>query len=150
MPATSNQINSALFQSLPNKLAERKVPRSAATDDYCSYLYIASSRILNTNIEFEMFDNKSSMLSQIKNNCIMLYNCNKKEIMKKNEQINGDNHKTSHFLPKPKIVLYSPEQVKLGWQDRKMFVGSGFDNPIGTLCYINAILQVCLDRDILH
>jgi len=148
MPAASNQIGSALFQSLSNKISERRTHHSAVTDDRSSYLYIASSKILNTSIEFEMWERKPSMLSQMKNNCVMLLHngCSKKEIMKKNERMNGDNNKISH-LPKPKIVLYPPEQVQLGWHDRKMLVGSGFDNT-GVICYINATLQVCVNNNI--
>jgi len=144
MPTASNQIGSALFQSLSNKVSERRTHHSNITDDHSSYLYIASSRILNTNIEFEMLDHKPSMLSQMKNNCIMLLqNGCKKDIMKKNERINGDINKISQ-LPKPKMVLYPPECIQLGWQDRKILVGSGLDNP-GVICYINSTLQVCFN-----
>jgi len=45
-------------------------------------------------------------------------------------------------LPKPRIVLYPPEHVQLGWQDKTMSVGSGLDNS-GVICYINSTLQVC-------
>lgn len=143
MPAASNHIGSALFQSLSNKATDRRTHHSAIADDHSSYLYIASSRILDKTIEFEMLDHKPSMLSQMKNNCIMLLQngCSKKDMIKKNERMNGDYNKISH-LPKPKTVLYPPENVQLGWQDRKMSVGSGLDNP-GVICYINSTLQVC-------
>ncbi|XP_025199944.1 ubiquitin carboxyl-terminal hydrolase 36 isoform X2 [Melanaphis sacchari] len=141
MPAASNQIGSALFQSLSNKVTDRRIHLSSVAEDRSSYLYIASSRILDKNIEFEMLDHKPSMLSQIKNNCIMLLQngCSKKDMIKKNERMNGDINKISH-LPKPKVVLYPPERVQLGWQDKKMSVGSGLDNP-GVICYINSTLQ---------
>lgn len=144
MPAASNQIGSALFQSLSNKVTDRRTHHTTAVDDHSSYLYIASSRILDKSIEFEMLDHKPSMLSQMKNNCIMLLQngCNKKDMIKKNERMNGDINKISH-LPKPKVVLFPPERVQLGWQDRKMSVGSGLDNP-GVICYINSTLQVCV------
>lgn len=39
--------------------------------------------------------------------------------------------------------LYPPERVRLGWQSiQSMSVGSGFDNTTGSICYINAVLQV--------
>lgn len=144
MPAASNQIGSALYQSLSSNVIARRPFFSAATDDRSSYLYIASSRILDTNIEFDMLDHKPSMLSQMKNNCIMLLqnSCSKKDMIKKNERINGDVNKISH-LPKPKVVLFPPERIQLGWQDRKMSVGSGLDNP-GVICYINSTLQVSI------
>lgn len=144
MPAASNQIGSALFQSLSNKVSDRRTHHTTVTDDCSSYLYIASSRILEKSIEFEMLDHKPSMLSQMKNNCIMLLQngCSKKDMIKKNERMNGDINKISH-LPKPKVVLFPPERVQLGWQDRKMPVGSGLDNP-GVICYINSTLQVCI------
>jgi len=143
MPAASNQIGSALFQSLSNKVCDRR-SHTIVTDDYSSYLYIASNRILDKKIEFEMLDHKPSMLSQMKNNCIMLLQngCSKKDMVKNKERMNGDCNKISH-LPKPKIVLYPPEQIQLGWQDKKLSVGSGLDNP-GVICYINSTLQVCL------
>ncbi|XP_022181591.1 ubiquitin carboxyl-terminal hydrolase 36 isoform X1 [Myzus persicae] len=141
MPAASNQIGSALFQSLSNKVTDRRIHHSSVADDRSSYLYIASSRILDKSIEFEMLDHKPSMLSQMKNNCIMLLQngCSKKDMIKKNERLNGESNKISH-LPKPKVVLYPPERVQLGWQDKKMSVGSGLDNP-GVICYINSTLQ---------
>jgi len=144
MPAASNQIGSALFQSLSNKVTDRRIHNSSVADDRSSYLYIASSRILDKSIEFEMLDHKPSMLSQMKNNCIMLLQngCSKKDMIKKNERLNCDTNKISH-LPKPKVVLYPPERVQLGWQDKKMSVGSGLDNP-GVICYINSTLQVCV------
>ncbi|XP_050546764.1 ubiquitin carboxyl-terminal hydrolase 36 isoform X2 [Daktulosphaira vitifoliae] len=139
MPAASKQIGSALFQSLSNQVNGR-THHSTVTDDRSCYLYIASSRILDKTIEFEMLDHKPSMLSQMKNSCIMLLQngCNKKDI-KKSEQINGENNKVSR-LPKPKVVLYPPECVQLGWQNKKMSVGSGLENP-GVICYINSTLQ---------
>lgn len=136
MPAASNQIGSALFQSLSNKVTDRRSHHLTVADDRSSYLYIATSRILDKNIEFEMLDHKPSMLTQMKNNCIMLL----QNGCKKNDRINGDNNKISH-LPKPKVVLFPPERVQLGWQDRKMLVGSGLDNN-GVICYINSTLQV--------
>lgn len=144
MPAASNQIGSALFQSLSNKVSERRTHHSTVTDDCSSYLNLASSRILEKNIEFEMLDHKPSMLSQMKNNCITLLQngCSKKDMIKKNERTNGDTNKILH-LPKPKVVLFPPERVQLGWQDRKMPVGSGLDNS-GVICYINSTLQVCI------
>lgn len=147
MPAASNQIGSALFQSLSSKVTDRRTHHSALTDDRSSYLYIASSRILDSSIEFEMLDHKPSMLSQMKNNCIMLLQngCSKKDIIKKNERMNGEINKISQ-LPKPKVVLFPPERVQLGWQDRKMSVGSGLDNS-GVICYINSTLQVCIMFD---
>lgn len=143
MPAASNQIGSALFQSLSNKVTDRRNHHSTVADDRSSYLYIASSKILDKTIDFEMLDHKPSMLSQMKNNCIMLLQngCSKKDMIKKNERINGDINKISQ-LPKPKVVLYSPECVQLGWQGKKISVGSGLDNP-GVICYINSTLQVC-------
>lgn len=44
-------------------------------------------------------------------------------------------------LPEPNVVLFPPEQVKLGWQENKSSVGSGLDNT-GVICYINSTLQV--------
>ncbi|XP_026805105.1 ubiquitin carboxyl-terminal hydrolase 36-like isoform X2 [Rhopalosiphum maidis] len=77
----------------------------------------------------------------MKNNSIMLLQngCSKKDMIKNNERMNGDTNKISR-LPKPKVVLYPPERVQLGWQDKKMSVGSGLDNP-GVICYINSTLQ---------
>lgn len=143
MPAASNhQIGTALFQSLSNKVSDRR-PRTILTDDCSSYLYIASSKVLDKKIEFEMLDHKPSVLSQIKNNCIMLLQngCNKKDMNKNKERVNGDFNKISH-LPKPNVILFPPEQVQLGWQEKKLSVGSGLDNP-GVICYINSTLQVC-------
>lgn len=61
--------------------------------------------------------------------------------MKKNDQIViGDFNKIS-LLPKPKTVLFPYENVQLGWQYRKMTIGSGLDNS-GVICYINSTLQV--------
>lgn len=144
MPAASNQIGSALFQSLSKTVNDRRTHHTTVADDRSSYLYIASSRILDKSIEFEMLDHKPSMLTQMKNNCIMLLQngCSKKDMIKKNERINGDINKISH-LPKPKVVLFPPERVQLGWQDRKISVGSGLDNS-GVICYINSTLQVCI------
>lgn len=145
MPAASNQIGSALFHSLSSKVTDRRNHHTTVADDHSSYLYIPTSRILDKNIEFEMLEHKSSMLSQMKNNCIMLLqnSCNKKDMIKKNERfLNGDFNKISH-LPKPKVVLFPPERVQLGWQDKKMSVGSGLDNS-GVICYINSTLQVCI------
>ncbi|XP_050420925.1 ubiquitin carboxyl-terminal hydrolase 36 isoform X2 [Adelges cooleyi] len=141
MPAASKQIGSALFQSLSNQVNDRRTHHTTVADDRSSYLYIASSRILDKNIEFEMLDHKPSMLTQMKNSCIMLLQngCNKKDV-KKPERMNGDcNGKVSH-LPKPKVILFPPERVQLGWQDKKMSVGSGLENP-GVICYINSTLQ---------
>ncbi|XP_025412938.1 ubiquitin carboxyl-terminal hydrolase 36 isoform X2 [Sipha flava] len=141
MPAASNQIGSALFQSLSNKVTDRRNHHTTVADDRSSYLYIASSKILDKTIDFEMLDHKPSMLSQMKNNCIMLLQngCSKKDMIQKKDRINGEINKISH-LPKPKVVLYPPECVQLGWQDKKMSVGSGLDNP-GVICYINSTLQ---------
>jgi len=141
MSATSNQIGSALFQSLLNKVGNQR-SHTVVTDDYSKYLYIASSRILDKKIEFEMLDHQPSLLSQMKKDCIMLLQngCSKKDTIKNKEKTNNDFNKISH-LPKPKVVLFPPEQVQLGWQDKKLSVGSGFDNS-GVICYINSTLQV--------
>jgi len=147
MSAVSDQFDSVLCQSLSDETSEQRIEHSAAIDDGSSYLYVASSRISDTTSEFEMLNHNSSTVTQIENNsCVMsLHNgCKKKEIIEKNERMNGNNKKISH-LPKPKIVLYPPEQVQLGWRDKKMLVGSGLDNP-GFICYINATLQVCVNN----
>jgi len=68
--------------------------------------------------------------------------------MENTEKMNGDSNEIS-CLPKPKIVLYPPEQVQLGWKHTKMLIGSGLDNP-GVICYINATLQVCVNNNFLH
>ncbi len=54
----------------------------------------------------------------------------------KNTELNGQNLS----LPVPKVVLFSPDAVQLGWKGL-VPVGSGFSN-LGTTCYINSTLQV--------
>lgn len=48
-------------------------------------------------------------------------------------------------LPDPKVVLYPPEKVCLGWRG-KFRPGAGMVN-LGNTCYLNATLQVCLVCD---
>eukprot|EP00102_Acyrthosiphon_pisum_P018578 XP_016655788.1 PREDICTED: ubiquitin carboxyl-terminal hydrolase 36-like [Acyrthosiphon pisum] len=127
--------------ALIGRLQSRYRTTTLAGGSYAKFTGYSSSRMLDKRIEFEMLDHKPSMLSQMKNKIIMLLqnDCSKKDMIKKNERLNGDTNKISH-LPNPKVVLYPPERVQLGWQDKKMSVGSGLDNP-GVICYINSTLQ---------
>jgi len=69
------------------------------------------------------------LLSQMENN-------------NENKRVTGDFDKIS-LLPEPRVVLFLPEQVQLGWQNKELPAGSGLVNT-GVICYINATLQVCL------
>lgn len=57
----------------------------------------------------------------------------------KNTELSGQDQ----TLPDPKVVLFSPDDVQLGWKGN-LPVGSGFVN-MGTTCYINSTLQVSLE-----
>jgi ubiquitin C-terminal hydrolase len=46
------------------------------------------------------------------------------------------------ILPTPKITLFPPEDVQLGWRGTHC-VGAGMIN-VGNTCYLNSTLQVCL------
>lgn len=140
MPAGSSQISSsgpALFQSSSD---------TVASSDFSGYFCTPStisSGILDETIDFEMFDHKPSSVVSTNNNCIMILHdgCSDEETIEKNERIN-DNIEEIPRLPVPKVVLYPPECVQLGWQVEPIVVGSGLYNP-GVICYINSTLQVC-------
>jgi len=57
------------------------------------------------------------------------------------EMAKGDFDKKP-LLPEPNVVLFPPEQIQLGWQNKELLAGSGLVNT-GVICYINATLQVC-------
>lgn len=61
----------------------------------------------------------------------------------KTQQSNGGKvNGTIAQLPPPKKILFSRENVKVGWKnsERKMGVGSGMYNN-GNTCYLNSTLQ---------
>ena len=45
-------------------------------------------------------------------------------------------------LEEPRVVLWSRDKIKLGWQNRNIYEGAGMDN-LGNTCYMNSSLQVC-------
>ena len=60
--------------------------------------------------------------------------------MKNGNGVNGVKVNPDSILPSPKIVLFPPEKVCLGWRG-KAPVGAGMYN-LGNTCYLNSILQV--------
>ena len=130
---------------MPCKDYNPRTHDTTMADEPNCYLHIPTSLILEKNMEFEMVEHKPSMLSQMKSNCIMLLQngCSKKDMIKQKEWLNDKLSKIS-LLPKPKVVLFPPERIQLGWRDKKMSVGSGLKNS-GVICYINSTLQVCIN-----
>ena len=53
----------------------------------------------------------------------------------------GSTQEDLEELPKPKMTLFRPEEVELGYRDPGPGPGSGMVN-MGNTCYINATLQV--------
>lgn len=61
-------------------------------------------------------------------------------LLKGNGSENGSNKQNcGSALPAPKVVLYPPEKVSLGWRG-KLRPGAGMVN-LGNTCYLNATLQ---------
>ncbi|CAG5088829.1 Similar to Usp36: Ubiquitin carboxyl-terminal hydrolase 36 (Drosophila ananassae) [Cotesia congregata] len=146
MPAVSvcDPVAAALRHSL--EVGQSK----SSTEDITISLTSGASRILQSEVQYEETDGyKSIVLDQLKAKYIVLSlpnsnlnnhqsdnNTGSNTARKKNEQINK---MTRPSLPEPKITLYQPEKVTLGW-DKSFPVGSGLIN-VGNTCYLNSTLQ---------
>lgn len=146
MPAVSvcDPVAAALRHSL--EVGQSK----SSTEDITISLTSGASRILQSEVQYEETDGyKSIVLDQLKAKYIVLNlpnsninnhqsdnNTGSNTARKKNEQINK---MTRPSLPEPKITLYQPEKVTLGW-DKAFPVGSGLIN-VGNTCYLNSTLQ---------
>lgn len=149
MNSTSGDLISlALQRSFAPKY--KKVKNSL--DDH---IVANARRILSTKIDYVLTAkySTSSFLDSLKKKYIVLKpskikknkkkkklkslrDCDNSNVQMKNTELSAQNLS----LPAPKIVLFSPDAVQLGWKNT-VPVGSGFVNS-GTTCYINSTLQV--------
>lgn len=145
MPAVSvcDPVAAALRHSL--EAGQSK----SSTEDITISLTTGASRILQTEIKYEETDDyQSTVLDKLKSKYIVLNlpnntnynqsdNNNNTGIIcrKKNEQ----NKMIRPSLPEPKITLYKPQHVNLGW-NKSFPVGAGLIN-VGNTCYLNSTLQ---------
>lgn len=142
-----NLITAALQRSF----APNCKKKSTNIDDH---LVASARRVLSTNIEYVHCPQYSATkyLEKLKSKYTVLKR--NKEIGKKkkkrnkhrqsenseNQMKNTELSGQDQTLPDPKVVLFSPDDVQLGWKSN-IPVGSGFVN-MGTTCYINSTLQV--------
>lgn len=142
MPAVMDNLLVAVRHSLDTSQAK-------STEDLTVSLASNATRICDGEIEFEEAEDHASkkMLEHLKAKCIMLNSAsadlpeppskskeNNNVLAKKIEQ-----RKPRPSLPEPKVTLYNPDMVNLGWKGNTP-VGAGMIN-VGNTCYLNSTLQ---------
>ncbi|CAO1415593.1 unnamed protein product [Diamesa serratosioi] len=145
MPAICESLSAALTTNL-NSLKDDK--------NFDNQLIVSTKRVLLSKIEYVPVQNyNNTILNNLKTKYIVLKS-NSSPLLNSNGQ-NGHNGATKTQqsnggkvngtvaqLPPPKKILFSRENVKVGWKnsERKMGLGSGMYNN-GNTCYLNSTLQ---------
>ncbi|KAL0270973.1 UNVERIFIED_CONTAM: hypothetical protein PYX00_008230 [Menopon gallinae] len=113
---------------------------ASKSEDLDSGVEASAKRVLLSSIEFEPPTNyQSSVLNNLKSKYIVI---NTKHALATPKLANGSNvNKKSNnvSLPVPKLTLFPPERVQLGYRGN-ISVGSGMAN-LGNTCYLNSTLQ---------